>query len=286
MLNKTSKFLFISIVFFLISCSSDPDPIPTEPLEATQFLNQKYGTEEKQDYDIYLPEERTTETPVIVIVHGGFWSQGDKSEMDILVAIARNKSAEFAIVNTNYRLATATSNQHPTQINDIQSLITDLESKREEYQISNNYYFIGVSAGAHLSLLYSYKNDTNHHVKAVCSVVGPTDFLDPIYVAALNTGLGDIAAQFLGDTFENNPSLYEDASPITHVDAQDAPTILFYGGKDQLIPISQGTRLQDKLESFGIPVEYTLYPDASHDLQGVDFNDLSTKIAAFFEKYR
>ncbi len=286
MVLKSSKFLFISILFFLVSCSKDTDPMPTEPLEATQFLDETYGSEVNQDYDIYLPENRTAETPVIIIVHGGFWSQGDKDDMNLLVAVARNKSAEFAIVNTNYRLATLTSNQHPAQVNDIQMLITELESKKEEYQISNNYYFIGASAGAHLALLHAYKNDTNHHVKAVCSIVGPTDFTDPAYVDSGNVQFQLFGEVFLGDTFENNPSLYEDASPITHVDAQDAPTIMFYGGKDELIPVSQATRLEDKLTEAGIPVEYTLFPEEAHDLKNADFNEISTKIAAFFEKYR
>ena len=286
MLYKASKLLFLSIVLFLYSCSNDTEPIIPTSLEATQFLNETYGNEAKQDYDIYLPKDRTTDTPVIVMVHGGFWSAGDKTDMNLLVSIARNTSSEFAIVNTNYRLATPTSNQHPTQINDLSSLISELESKKDDYQISNNYFFIGVSAGAHLSLLYSYKTDTNHNVKAVCSIVGPTDFLDPAYVNSTNTQFQIIGEQFLGDTFANNPSLYEDASPITHVDALDAPSILFYGDSDDLIPVSQATGLRDKLTNVNVPVDYTLFPNVGHDLLGADFNEMATKINTFFEQYR
>lgn len=285
MLYKTSKLLFLSIVLFLYACSSDTDPIPTS-LEATQFLNETYGNEAKQDYDIYLPKDRTTDTPVIIIVHGGFWSAGDKADMNLLVSIARNTSSEYAIVNTNYRLATVTSNQHPAQINDISSLLAELEAKKDDYQISNNYFFIGVSAGAHLSLLYTYQTDTNHDVKAVCSIVGPTDFLDPAYINSPNPQFQIIGEQFLGDTFANNPTLYENASPITHVDALDAPSILFYGDDDDLIPVSQATRLRDKLTAINVPVDYTLFPNVGHDLIGADFNEMATKINTFFEQYR
>lgn len=286
MLYKTSKLLFLSIILFLQSCSSDPDPTIPTSLEATQFLNETYGNEAKQDYDIYLPKDRTTDTPVIIMVHGGFWSAGDKADMNLLVSIARSNSPEFAVVNTNYRLVTATTNQHPTQINDLSSLISELEAKKEDYQISNNYFFIGVSAGAHLSLLYTYLTDTNHDVKAVCSIVGPTDFLDPAYINSTNPQFQIVAEQFLGDSFQDNPALYESISPITHVDALDAPTILFYGGADELIPVSQATRLRDKLTTVNVPVEYTLYPNVGHDLIGADFNDIATKINAFFEKYK
>jgi|LGOV01.1.fsa_nt_gb acetyl esterase/lipase len=286
MLYKASKLLFFSTILFLYSCSSDSDPIISTSLEATQFLNEAYGNESKQDYDIYLPKDRTTETPVIIIVHGGFWSAGDKDDMNLLVALARNTSPEYAIVNTNYRLATTTSNQHPTQINDLSSLLAELEARKEEYQISNNYFFIGVSAGAHLSLLYAYQTDTNHDVKAVCSIVGPTDFLDPAYINSTNTQFQIVGEQFLGDTFANNPTLYENASPITHIDALDAPSILFYGEADELIPVSQATRLRDKLTEVNVPVDYTLFPNVGHDLIGADFSEIATKIDTFFETYR
>ena len=286
MLYKTSKLLFLSLILFLLSCSSDTGPIISSSLEATQFLNETYGNEAKQDYDIYLPKDRTTDTPVIIMVHGGFWSAGDKADMNLLVSIARNTSSEYAIVNTNYRLATTSSNKHPTQINDLSSLISELEAKKEDYQISSNYFFIGVSAGAHLSLLYTYQTDTNHKVKAVCSITGPTDFLDPAYINSTNLQFQIVGEQFLGDTFANNPTLYENTSPITHVDALDAPSILFYGGADDLIPVSQATRLRDKLTDVNVPVEYTLFPSVGHDLNGADFNEIATKINAFFEQYK
>ena len=68
------------------------------------------------------------------------------------------------------------------QIDDIKAVISDLKAKQEEYQISNEYAFIGVSAGAHLSMLYSYAYDINKEVDMVCSIVGPTNFLDNAYV--------------------------------------------------------------------------------------------------------
>ena len=287
MLSKYLKFLFICALLIVQSCSKDSNEStpPAEPIEAAQFLNETYGNEPKQDYDIYLPKDRTTDTPVIILVHGGFWVSGDKSDMNVLVSLSRTKLPNFAIVNTNYRLATTTANKHPAQLNDLTSLIAKLNAKRNEYKISDDYYFIGVSAGGHLSLLYTYKADTNHHVKAVCSIVGPTDFLDPAYLDSSNIEFQLIAAQYLGDTYQNNPALYQDISPISHVESSDAPTILFYGGQDDLVPVSQPTRLKEKLTSVNIPVEYTSYPNAGHTLTGVDFNEMATKIATFFKRY-
>ncbi len=228
MFHKVTKILSLWAIFLLISCSNNDGDTPINKIiEATQHLNETYGNDEKQQYDIYLPEGRTSVTPVIVLVHGGSWSGGDKSDMNLLVTILRNSWNDYAIVNTNYKLASLSSNQHPTQLNDLSSLISSLESKKNTYIISNNYFFIGVSAGGHLSLLYTYLTDENHNVKAVCSIVGPTDFLDPAYTMSGNEELQAIITQFLGDSYQNNPDLYQNASPINFVDALDAPTILF-----------------------------------------------------------
>jgi acetyl esterase/lipase len=286
MLNKVTKILYLCIVFLLISCSNDDPATDNLFVDATQFLNESYGNDSQQQYDIYLPEGRTMQTPVVILVHGGSWSGGDKSDMNLLVTLLRNNWSDYAIVNTNYRLTTQNTNQHPAQLDDLSALIIQLNSNRSLYQVSDTYFFIGISAGGHLSLLYTYRNDIDHKVKAVCSIVGPTDFSDPVYTDSANEVLQANAIQFLGDTYVNNPDLYVSASPITHIDALDAPTIMFYGGKDNLVPVSQPIRLKDKLTAFNIPVSYTLYPDSGHDLFGVDFIDISNKIKIFFNTYQ
>ncbi len=284
--RKVTKILYLWVVILFISCSSDDNVSDIAIVEATQFLNESYGNDSKQQYDIYLPEGRTNQTPTVILVHGGSWSGGDKSDMNLLVTFLRNDWSDYAIVNINYRLATENTNHHPAQLNDLSALISQLDSKKNTYQISDSYFFIGMSAGGHLSLLYTYLNDIEHKVKAVCSIVGPTDFSDPEYIDSANEVFHAIAAQFLGDTYANNPELYINASPITHLDALDAPTILFYGGKDNLIPVSQPNRLKDRLTTLNIPVSYTLYPDSGHDLLGADFVDISNKIKIFFNSYK
>jgi acetyl esterase/lipase len=43
--------------------------------------NVSYGTDASQKMDIYLPPGRTTAaTKAIILIHGGGWSSGDKSD--------------------------------------------------------------------------------------------------------------------------------------------------------------------------------------------------------------
>ena len=284
--NKITYFgLLILGLLFTLSCSTDNEII-VEPLEEISYFDLTYGSNIDQNFDIHLPASRDLNTPVIILVHGGSWLGGDKSDMDLFVSNIKISMPEFAIANINYQLLTLTKNKHPTQINDIEQFLIELKDKSVEYQISNDYYFLGVSAGGHLSLLFSYTKNTNNNIKTVCSIVGPTNFTDEAYINSGNTELELLATTFLGDTFQNNPDLYVDASPISHVNENSAPTILFYGGNDPLIPVSQGEGLKNILIEFEVQYEYTLYPNEGHGWEGVNAIDTFTKITTFFKSIK
>ncbi|MEN8187436.1 MAG: alpha/beta hydrolase [Bacteroidota bacterium] len=280
--NKFTYFVLLSIFFISFSCSTD-DP-KVEHLEAVSYYDEAYGSDDLQKYNIHLPEGRDTKTPVIVLVHGGSWIGGDKNDMQFIIDEIKVILPEFAIANINYRLLTFTENKHPTQINDIESFIVDLESKSDDFQISDDYYFIGTSAGGHLSLLYTYTKNKNNDIKAVASIVGPTNFTDDAYVNSGNSDFDLLSFTFLGDSYQNNPGLYEDASPLFHVTSSSAPTILFYGGKDELIPVSQGIDLKDKLTEFGVRHEYIFYPEEGHGWEGENAVDTFIRITEFFRE--
>ena len=180
------KKLFLLPVLFLLlltGCSSDDDSktIADDPSIKKELLNVSYGSDAEQKIDIYLPAGRSQNTKVIVLLHGGSWIAGNKSDMTYLVPSIQQQFPNHAIVNINYRLATENSPAFPKQISDIQEVIKHLE--KTGYKISDDYAFIGFSAGGHLALLYSYAYDPDHHVKAICDVVGPADFSDPNYLS-------------------------------------------------------------------------------------------------------
>ncbi|HMI06658.1 MAG TPA: alpha/beta hydrolase, partial [Flavobacterium sp.] len=266
------KYLLLLTVLFLWSCSSDDDH--SETLKAQDTMNVSYGPDSEQTYDLYLPEGRSSSyTKVLILVHGGGWSAGAKEDMNYAVPVIKLQFPNYAIVNMNYRLATGTSPAYPKQTDDIASVIAHLESHSADYGISNQYAFFGVSAGAHLSMLYAYRFDTAHHVKAVCSVVGPTDFNDPAYAdSELQTTLlpyltGDITAEFLTEV-----------SPVGNVSAQSPPTIQFLGNQDPLIPVTQGTRLEAALDGFGVSNELYYYEAGHGNFSIADTQDIYGKL--------
>ena len=286
-LLKSYLFLLICVITF-VSCSSEDNENSTitdnslNPIEYYQELNVSYGTDSDQTFDIYLPANRTLETEIMILVHGGGWSAGDKSDMNGFKDFIRSEFPNMGIVNINYRLADENNQAYPMQINDITTIINHLKTNQNFYVIDDDFAFIGASAGAHLSLLWSYAFDTDNNIDMVCSIVGPTNFTDPAY---LNNNNPDL--QILLDLYgvDATTEYLEEVSPYHRVTSTAPPTILFYGALDPLVPTTQGTAMRDKLEELNVTHEFTLYPNAGHGWTGLDLLDTSIKLKTFIETH-
>lgn len=58
--------------------------------------------------------------------------------------------------------------------------------------------------------------------------------------------------------------LYEERSPINHVEAIDAPLIVLQGSEDAIVPPDQSSAIVAALESRGVPVAYLLFEGEQH----------------------
>ncbi len=177
-----SAILLSSLALLFFSCSKNeltpvtPIPPVQQPsaLAASTQLNVAYGSDPLQKMDVYLPANRTSAgTKVLIIIHGGGWSTGDKSDMAPYVDTLKRRFPAYAIININYRLVTATANFFPAQENDVKSSVEYVFNKRNEFAVSDKFVLLGASAGAHLSLLHAYKYTTPVKIKAVVDFFGP-----------------------------------------------------------------------------------------------------------------
>ncbi|WP_372756515.1 alpha/beta hydrolase fold domain-containing protein [Mariniflexile sp.] len=277
---KQLNIILLSIFFLFIigSCSKDDTSNNLISLEYHEELNIPYGVNSKQKFDLYLPADRSSITKTLILVHGGGWSAGDKADMNPWIDIIRQDLPNLAIVNINYRLADANNKPYPMQIDDITSVINHLKLNQEKYTISEDFGFIGVSAGAHLALLWSYGFDTTKNVNMVCSIVGPTNLTDPAYLNNTNPELQQMLDYF---SIETDLAYLEEVSPLHRVTESAPRSILFYGGQDPLIPTTQGTELRDKLIELNINHQFTLYPNAGHGWVGLDLFDTWLKLKTF-----
>ena len=285
------SIIIFSAVYFTTSCSSkdeeaqaqdDDEPII---LEAATMLNVSYGNDAQQVYDIYLPHGRTEEkTKVLVLVHGGGWTEGDKSDMTEFISLIQEFHPDHAIVNMNYILATATIPAFPNQFLDLDDVIDHLTASQGDLQILPEYGLIGTSAGAHISLMYDYVYDDTDVVKMVCDIVGPTDFTDPFYAnnAAYQILLGLLVDE---SAYPDGTDYAVATSPALQVSSQSSPSLLFYGNEDPLVPLSNGELLNENLNSNQITHSFTVYDGGHGDWDPASIIDLQQKLSAFINTH-
>jgi acetyl esterase/lipase len=232
--------------------------------------------------DIYLPAGRSSSsTKVIILVHGGGWSTGDKTDFNGYVDTLKKRLPGYAIFNINYRLATGVPNLFPAQENDVKAAIEFIYSKRADYAISDKFVLLGASAGAHLSLLQAYKYNSPVKVKAVVDLFGPVDMVEMYNNPASVFAPPAAVAAVVGATPLSNPTLYFQSSPINFVTAQSPPTIILQGGVDVLVSPSQSVALKNKLQSLGVVYQYVFYPTENHGWTGANMVDSFDKIQLF-----
>jgi acetyl esterase/lipase len=107
-----------------VTCKKAGSDAGNTNLVAETILNVSYGADAQQKMDVYLPEGRTTtNTKALILLHGGAWASGDKSEMTSAVTALKATLPDYAFFNLNYRLAYSGGNLWPTQMDDINAAV-------------------------------------------------------------------------------------------------------------------------------------------------------------------
>ncbi|MDZ7897128.1 MAG: alpha/beta hydrolase [Arcicella sp.] len=213
--------------------------------------------------DLYLPVTRNTRNPVIVILHPGAWRIGDKSAVNFFVKGFLDKRVNCAIVNANYRLTSFLGVTYKEQLEDINAVLKKVKSDSYELGISSdNFYLVGISAGGHLALLYANSSSGDRLAKGVGAVVAPVDLTSP---AMRNGSIGKDVQKLIGRSFTESPNEYYDNSPVFKFNFASPPSIVFFGGKDEVVPLDQSNTCRQMFSSSRARNEFHFYPNQSHD---------------------
>jgi acetyl esterase/lipase len=283
---KSARLLVFVLIFF-VACKKETNDNNTI-LPKQELFDVAYGSDQLQKMDVYLPEGRTdTGTKIVIMIHGGAWIEGDKSDFNDAVDVLQSQLSDFALFNINYRLLTQPNDTTwtdlwPAQLEDVNNAFDFILSKAGEYHINANEIIVaGASAGAHLALLEGYEHNTDNHIKAVIDLFGPTD-MKALYNSVTNI-LQSYIQVFMNGTPETNPDNYYSASPLFFVNSNSPPTQIFHGTADPLVPISQSDSLNNRLTAAGVLHEYNVYEGEGHGWTGDKLNDTYSKIISFIK---
>ena len=288
-MNKILLVFLTTLIF--ISCKKTDDGLINDVLnpnaEITLTDIAYASTSSQQNMDVYLPAGRTPSTTyTVIMIHGGSWSGGDKSDFNTDIPNLKPLLGNYAIFNLNYRLANGTTILLQQQLNDIDAAINYIYSNATKYSINTNKIAImGASAGAHLTLLKCYKANTDGKIKAVVDLFGPTDMAWMYNSHPVASLTQPIIVNVMGGTPTSSASVYTSGSPINFVTSTVPPTIIFHGTADPIVPFSESINLQAKLQLAGVTNQYITYTGESHGWTGANLTDTYTKAVAFIKNY-
>jgi len=281
-----NKIIYILIsIIVLCSCAKEDTITNNGNLTDITMVDVSYGDHQMQKYDIHLPAGRDSNTPVLLMIHGGAWKAGQKEEFNYYVGLIKKKWSDVAIVNMNYRLASNTDNIHHSEImSDINMAIKDVLDNLKEYKISSKMGVIGASAGGQLAMIYTYKYNDHNNIKCVASIFGPTIIKDWSWYNSTNIWLGgkvgDILTEYVGQTWDD--AVYESVSPYWNISSTSQPTILFHGNIDPIVPVYQSQWMNGKLNTLNVTHEYHEY-FALHGFDNTQSEDIISKLVSFFK---
>ena len=245
--------------------------------------------------DLYFPSPVAGKPlPVVINLHGGSWSAGDKQNSDSAVDIPVLVERGYLVVGVNYRLVPAY--RFPAQIQDAKCAVRFLRANAAKYNLDvNRIGAWGCSAGGHLVSLLGvtdksagwddvgeYKNESSR-IQAAVPLCAPSDLtLYDIITRA------DMLKRVFGSETGVNPSLLR-ASPITFVTKDDPPFLIFQGDKDNVISLKHGAELYAKLIAAGVSAKLVTVKNGTHCLPpepglSPTREEISQMIADFFDQ--
>lgn len=237
--------------------------------------------------DVFTPTENVNGAAVLFMVSGGWYSNWSPPEQlqaftrpltdkgFTVFAVRHGSSPKFSIAEA---------------VSDVRHSVRFIRSNAEKFRIDPNRIGVyGMSAGGHLSLMLGTASDegdpnakdpvdrVSDRVNAVVAYVAPTD---------LRVMASDAPDRL--PAYEKFPALNIDMktaavdSPLLHVTADDPPTLLIAGAKDDLVPIAHSRNIQEAFEKSGVKSRLLEFADAGHGFRGEDAKKSTEEMVAWF----
>jgi acetyl esterase/lipase len=284
-MNRNMRVWFV--VVLLVACAPvvwSQDRRGRADLPAPTHADVKYGPAQRNVLDFYQADSAEP-APLIVYIHGGGFVGGNKESLNprLLTDALRRRIHVAAI---HYRFVDGRETIFPAPQHDSARAIQFLRSKAGEWNIdSGRIACFGGSAGAGISMWIGFHDELadpdsddqvmrqSTRITAIGTNGGQSTY-DPIEIKRLIGGrawehpsiLKAYGAQSAAEALRPTPQmqrLYDEASAITHLTADDPPLFMVYSEPDGPLPDDArpgqgihhpnfGKQLHEKMTALGI----------------------------------
>ena len=277
------------------------DAVFNSPARTLRDLEYARIGNDSLELDLYLPEGEGP-FPLIIWVHGGGWTSGNKS-LSPNGPQLRQITRGYAVASINYRLSQQA--KFPAQIEDCKAAVRWLRAHAGEYNLDPGRFAAwGSSAGGHLAALMGTSGgvgalegsggNPGHSslVQAVVDWFGPTDLLKmstdslpfPCNVIDHDSPFSP-ESLLIGCAIQTCPNRTEPANPIRYVSSDDPPFLIMHGDRDCLVGPPQSQRLHDALTAAGVEATLKFIVGAGHGGSEFDDAENQTLVDDFFAEH-
>ncbi len=182
--------------------------------------------------------------PAVILIHGGGWKSGNKSQMKIFAQEIASKG--YSCFSIEYRLSPEA--QYPAAIFDVKNAIKYIKANAKKFNVNpDKVAVLGCSSGGQMAALIGTTNNNlefespsgineNASVQAIIDLDGILAFKHP------ESEEGKAASLWLGGSFDEQPEIWKQASALNHVSASTPPILFinsdmarFHAGRTDMI---------------------------------------------------
>ncbi|MFV8818901.1 alpha/beta hydrolase fold domain-containing protein [Haliea sp. E17] len=231
----------------------------------------------RQHLDIYRPQQRRGNCPVLLQIHGGAWTMSRKEDQGqpLMWHLA---ARGWICVAVNYRLSPSVG--FPTHLEDCKRALCWIRENGADYGMDTDFIAVtGGSAGGHLAALVALTANrpelqadnpqTDTAVQAAVPLYGIYDFVSRFQQYRYPEPLKKfLIGRVMYEDESANPELWDLASPVTLVNAEAPPFFVLHGTQDSLIPVRDAQLFVEKLRAVSQQaVVYAELPYAEHGFE-------------------
>lgn len=231
-------------------------PKPKEIVELKDLVYKNINSRELH-LDAFFKDQEKLQ-PVVVLIHGGGWKSGNKSQMHLLAQqIALNGYVCFCV---EYRLSGEA--KYPAAVLDVKTAIKYIKSNAPMFKADpSKVAVLGCSSGGQMAALIGTTNgkpafedkdaiEQNANVQAIIDMDGILAFHHP------ESEEGKVAGLWLNGLYEENPNAWVQASALTHCDKNTPPILFinsdkprFHAGRDDMLTILDRFKIYNQVQT-------------------------------------
>ncbi len=260
--------------------------------------------------DVHVP---TTSNGVgVIFVPGSGWASdpdygatGLKDGAQPKIWVPPLTNAGYTVFVVNHRATPAF--HYPAPVEDVQRAVRFVRHNASRFRVDPiRLGGLGGSSGGHLMGLMGLMdgkgtadavdpiNRQSAKVQALVLRAAPSDLTVPPGLPALGALMQMSPPAANASRTSTQWRRYHEASPISHITAEDAPTLLLHGDADQTVPFQQAVQLDAELKKNGVPSRLVPIPRGAHGptfglaesaARPADWPDYMTEMVRWFDQY-